>query len=331
MNQCPVCGSRFTRPRHRKGDYIVRSCAGCGLQFVPAELDADAVASLYGPGYFTSSGAGYRDYVGEEATHRWQAGRYLRRLQQMGVRPGRMLDVGCAAGFFLDEARLHGWEVRGCDVSGYAAEIARNRLGLAVDVGNFLELDYPPEHFDCITCLNVFEHLTDPAAAVRRFARLLRPGGILLLETWDADSITARMLGAAWHQYAPPYVLFYYNRSSLERLFGPTHWVLQQYGRCTKWISVRRGCEILARGTGGRIARSIARVGDGPVGRARLPYAMGDLVLAIYRRRAGIRERRDGPRERRTRARPLATMGRALRHDRRGADAAPRIRTARAS
>lgn len=330
MNQCPVCSSRFTRPRFSKEDYVVRSCSGCGLQFVPAELDTSTVASLYGRQYFASDGAGYRDYVGEEPTHRWQAGRYLRRLEQLGVGPGRLLDVGCAAGFFLDEARRHGWEVRGCDVSGYAAGIARDRLGLQVDVGSFLELDYPPQHFDCITCLNVFEHLTDPTAAVRRFSRLLRPGGTLVIETWDANSMAARALGAAWHQYAPPYVLFYYNRSSLERLFGPTHWELQQYGRWAKWISVRRGCEILGRTLRGAVGRGLTRVGNGAIGRARLPYAMGDLVLAVFRRRPGLNERRSGPRERRLHARPMVTLGRSLRHDRRGAGV-PRRTVARAS
>ena len=81
---------------------------------------------------------------------------------------------------------------RGVERSGVAAQHARDQLGLTVDVGEFAELPLPEEGFDCVIFWHVLEHLRDPAAALRRSARLLTPGGLLVvavpnLASWQAS------------------------------------------------------------------------------------------------------------------------------------------------
>jgi SAM-dependent methyltransferase len=291
--RCPVCLSQTVRSALQKDGVPILRCEDCRLRFCPSEPDRAALARLYGEAYFTGGGDGYEHYLQDEATHRRQARRYLRRIARLGIRPGRLLDVGCAAGFFLDEARCAGWQVTGVDVSPYAVRHAREVLGLDVHRGDFLAVDLPPNGFDLVTAFNVFEHLPSPRATADRLARLVRPEGFLLIETWDAESLAAGFLGARWHQYSPEYVPYYYTRRSLERLFGRAVWRTVAYGRWAKWISVERACAVLAHTLPTpRVARMIRAVGDGRLGALELPYALGDLVLLAMQRQPDRRRAR---------------------------------------
>lgn len=284
--QCPACRSAGVRAAFGKDGYTVLRCPHCGLRFCADQLDMRDLAPLYDEPYFTGGGPGYEDYVGQERTHRRQARRYLGYLHSLGIAPGRLLDVGCAAGFFLDEARRAGWTVQGCDVSPYATELARDRLHLDVQCAGFLEADLPNGAFDVVTAFNVFEHLPDPRAAVDRLARLVRPGGYVVLETWNADSLVARLFGAAWHQYSLPYVPFYYTPDALARLFRVERWRFARLGWWAKWISLERAAAVLAYNAPtpaiGRLAR---RFGHSRLGALEVPYVMGDLVIAAIQRR----------------------------------------------
>jgi SAM-dependent methyltransferase len=244
---------------------------------------------LYPAAYFTGGGAGYPDYVADELVHRRQARAYLRRAERYGVRAGpdrRVFDIGCAAGFFLAEAAKQGWQVAGCDVSDYAVAHARECLGIAVEHAGFLDTDVAPGTVDLITMFNVFEHLPHPRLVAFRAHELLSPGGMLMIETWNRRSLIARVLGSRWPGYAPPTVLYYHSPRSLRDVFGPDRWDLVHYGWGIKWISVRHGQAVLEH------ARSLAARPLGAaiqavpaLGTVCCPYATGDLVLAVFRRK----------------------------------------------
>lgn len=259
-------------------------CDGCRLEFAAREPDSGELPRLYGERYFTSAGSGYRSYLGEEASHRFQARRYLRRLESL-VRPGALLDIGCAAGFFLDEARRSGWSVRGLDVSPWASVHARQALGMDVATGSFLESDWGAERFDAVTMFNVLEHMASPRAVETRLAGLIRPGGIVAVETWDSTSLVARVFGHRWQQYDPRLVPYYYSPTALERLFPAPRWIPRIMARAAKWISVRRGLEIVADRSG--FARGLFdRLATSAIGRPRIPYLTGELLFAVFERAA---------------------------------------------
>src|SRR5205807_2536757 len=99
--------------------------------------EGNKLEALYSAEYFTEGGAGYPGYIADERTHRHQARSYLKKIGRLGARPGALLDIGCAAGFFLDEARRRGWDVRGCELSEYAQTYARDTLALDVARAGF--------------------------------------------------------------------------------------------------------------------------------------------------------------------------------------------------
>jgi 2-polyprenyl-3-methyl-5-hydroxy-6-metoxy-1,4-benzoquinol methylase len=94
---------------------------------------------------------------------------------------GRLLEIGCAGGFFLDEARKAGFDVVGAELNPEMAAIARDKLSLTVHEGMFETLGFAPESFDVIVAQDVLEHIRDPNTFVGHVAGLLKPHGLFFV------------------------------------------------------------------------------------------------------------------------------------------------------
>lgn len=127
---------------------------------------------------------------------------------------GRLLDVGCAAGFFLAEARRY-FDVRGVELSEYSSRFAREHLGLPVFTGSLAAAGFADASFDLITLWDVIEHVPDPFDVLRECRRLLRPSGHVVLTTGDIGSGYAMRSGPNWHLLAPPWHLYYFSRRTM--------------------------------------------------------------------------------------------------------------------
>jgi SAM-dependent methyltransferase len=227
VRRCNLCAEPVDRVRHlrwRKDGYDIVKCPACGTFFRADLPTPETLAEIYGPAYFSdamaaSAGEGYADYLGEEANHRQNAAARVTLVEQYQP-AGRLLDVGCAAGFFLDEARGRGWRVQGVELAEHMADFARSRLDLCVRTTPFAEIQVEPDSFDVITMWDYLEHSVDPAADLRRAASLLGPSGLLAVSTGDAGSIAARVFRSRWHLLTPRHHNFFFTRASLERAFG---------------------------------------------------------------------------------------------------------------
>jgi SAM-dependent methyltransferase len=215
---CVVCGRTAPNPLFRKDGHDIVRCAGCGHVQVaddPAGIDFGA---LYGESYYTGgSDAVFADYVGQEAARRAHARRKLAWLRHMPPRlprSGRLLDVGCAAGFFLAEAKAH-YEVQGVELSEWSSAYARDRLGLPVVTGTLADARLPGAHFDVITLWDVIEHVPEPVPLLAEAARVLKPQGRLVLTTGDWGSAYAQRHGEHWHLMTPPWHLSFFSRATL--------------------------------------------------------------------------------------------------------------------
>jgi 2-polyprenyl-3-methyl-5-hydroxy-6-metoxy-1,4-benzoquinol methylase/GT2 family glycosyltransferase len=133
---------------------------------------------------------------------------------------GKLLDVGCGAGFLLDEARKMGWEVHGVDLSKWAIEYARKELGIEnVLQGTLKNADYPVNHFDVIILKDAIEHLTDPKETLVEIRRILKSDGILCVNTPDIGSFLSRILRARWWGVKQSH-LYYFTRRSLANMLN---------------------------------------------------------------------------------------------------------------
>lgn len=218
-SKCAACGSESSRFRYQVGSYRLVRCGDCGLMWVSDPPLPDELQALYGEAYWEDPQTqGYRGYAGLEFGKRRHFASLLDVLERFHPPERSVLEIGCAYGFFLDEARKRGWRVQGVEFSPFAAAFARDRLGLEVSVGGVEQLGASAESVGVVVMWDVIEHLPDPAGAVCTAARILRPEGLLALSTGDVGSLAARIHGRSWSLLTPPWHLFYFTRRSLRFL-----------------------------------------------------------------------------------------------------------------
>lgn len=128
----------------------------------------------------------------------------------------RLLDIGCGNGSFLKRAASAGWTVSGIDFDPLAVEAAVNS-GIDAHVSTIEEFICDDGVFDAITLSHVIEHVHDPVGIIRRVSQLLKPAGLLFIETPNVNSIGALMYGACWRGLEPPRHLVLFTPLSLER------------------------------------------------------------------------------------------------------------------
>jgi 2-polyprenyl-3-methyl-5-hydroxy-6-metoxy-1,4-benzoquinol methylase len=127
---------------------------------------------------------------------------------------GRLLDVGFGSGAFLKIASEMGWHAEGIDFDPKAVEVARAR-GLNVSCASADELAVQEHQYDVITISHVIEHVHAPMALLRNLYRLLKPGGLLWLDTPNLSSYGARRFGSNWRGLEPPRHLVLFTPQSM--------------------------------------------------------------------------------------------------------------------
>jgi len=213
---CPACSGTWKWLYQKNGCSISR-CTGCGLgRAAPTAFDAK---DYYTEDYFNGGHSdGYFDYAASEEVLRHEFSRVARVLRRY-CRPGaRLLEIGCAYGFFLKEARKS-FEVHGIEIAEAAVQ-ACHRAGLrevhhgAADEAMLSRIG----QVDAIVMLDVIEHLTDPFHTLQACSRHLSPGGAMLITTGDFNSLFAQLSGRHWRLMTPPQHLWFFTPSSIRRI-----------------------------------------------------------------------------------------------------------------
>lgn len=215
---CWACGAAASLDDLFAPEGLYR-CPACGLLFAPFE-NADSLEQLYDDEYFEEYAAG-ESYDDDEAQRRHEA-RIRVALVREYLDTGRLLEIGTASGYFLDEARAAGFEVQGVEPGEAMARQARERFGLDVKTGIVEHVDLPENGFDAVCAWHVVEHLAGPERALERIKRALRPGGYLLLEVPNLESVNAHRWGKKWVNLDLGHHVAHYRRSSLEALLSRT-------------------------------------------------------------------------------------------------------------
>jgi len=226
---CDMCGSELHKPEFKKDGLAAVRCGDCGLVFVNPQPSPEYLASeVYGEAYFDAEkGYGIEDALGAGgAEQRRRAEKLFRRLER-DMKPGCVLDVGCAAGFMLDAARARGWTTAGSEISDFAARHAREKFRLDVRTGDFTALDFPPDNFDLVLMHDVIEHFTSPKKALLKAREVLKDGGRLVIGTPNYDCAPRRALGPGWGILQPEHHLFYFTPETLRRLLTETGFRLE--------------------------------------------------------------------------------------------------------
>lgn len=223
--KCDFCGEFQTTPVFTlrdlrlglPGEFLLVRCKRCSLLYLNPRPTWNVLEEYY-PAY-------YNPFTQVNSPKNPWSG-MVRRCKIVSIYQsgGRLLDVGCGTGAFLEEMSMFGrWELYGVEPVAIPAQITQSRLNNAnIFHGMLLESRFPSEFFDVVTWWDVLEHVPNPAACLRESFRILKPGGWLFIQTPDPDSWEARLFGPHWTGYDAPRHLYLFPRSVLIRQLRET-------------------------------------------------------------------------------------------------------------
>lgn len=211
---CTICGAARADPLYRLPAGTLVRCAGCGTVRRANLVDGEAAERLYDDDAYLE--APYFEVLKVGASRDQQPylvyTRVLERIATMQTR-GRLLDVGCSYGAFLELAADAGWEPLGVELSSKGCEYARRNRGLDVFHGTLEAASFPSGSVQAVTLWDVIEHLARPLETVREAHRILAPGGTLMLFTINQRSLISRvgdlLYRASGERWLKPLVLLY--------------------------------------------------------------------------------------------------------------------------
>lgn len=224
---CPLCGKRDYKTLYTpwqkdidprtvlsasggvRGTQYVVKCNGCELIYVNPRPAPELVIGGY-------TEAEDEIYVGAAAGREATFRRCVKLLERH-VKPGRVLDVGAAAGFFVKAAKDAGWDAVGVEPCKWLAQYGVERLGVDVQAATLGEAAFPDDSFDVVTMWDVLEHVPEPMEELREVLRILRPGGLLLVNYPDIGTIMAKMAGKNWWFLLSVH-LTYFSRGTLKAM-----------------------------------------------------------------------------------------------------------------
>jgi SAM-dependent methyltransferase len=163
---CDLCGSSDQALLYSKIDPVTRKefhlveCS-CGMAFVNPMPTAESIPLLYPADYL-------RDKTDLTAL-------YDRMMKYLPVERGKLLDIGCGRGDFINYASKAGWDVEGVDLMDWGTPHT-----VPIRVGDFLTMDFQGRYYDVVTAWALLEHVRAPSAFFGRVSRLLKDNGLFV-------------------------------------------------------------------------------------------------------------------------------------------------------
>jgi len=235
---CPVCGKNdyryWFRPHQSPGRIV--QCKECGFVLVnPIEttkalIQNGAVLGNKPTPLLTSSNIEdikgsweqplIERYMHEFPAKKLNAQDVLSHINSLTRRRGSLLDVGCGCGVFLGVASTQGWNCYGIEPLVMHAIFARAKFGLRITTDTLRDDTYPSEFFDVITAFQVFEHLIHPDQEIGSIRRILKTGGLLVIEVPNIDTIMVRLLRSRHRHFVQDHVSLFSGKTLTRFLNG---------------------------------------------------------------------------------------------------------------
>lgn len=217
--ECPVCCSKQVEIKFNLTDeHQVLSCLACGVEFLFPQLSDEALKKLYSENYYQSWGI--QDEQENESTKQMKIATFRLRLRliKQFISSGKILDVGCATGYFLEAAKEENFQPYGVEFSEYSSALAKKKFGEQnIFCGTLEESNFAPQLFDAITMFDLIEHVRIPEQTLTKAAEMLKENGIIAIMTPDTKTLSNGLMGRRWTHYKPEH-FFYFSNSSIHYL-----------------------------------------------------------------------------------------------------------------
>ena len=185
QNHCEFCGDSFNGRFYGKGSYyIVLQCPNCNLLWANPLINDE---------YLKLINSAYRDKFIYQENKIQQSKRFRKQLLtslklfENFSENSKILEVGSGLGYFLDICEEAGIDCQGCDINEEVVRICNEKKNRS-RVGSLDEF-YGNNSFDMIFAFNLIEHLPNPKLFITECNRVLKKGGLLLIETPVQESL----------------------------------------------------------------------------------------------------------------------------------------------
>lgn len=231
--QCPLCASSGRRVlmadlrdhlELTDATFNLVECTGCRCCFISPRPKLEHLARFYPPAYWYMEASRppvnllERIKALEAVYRRGLMQEEIRRLLRYVGAGKRLLDVGCGGGDIVKMAREAGFEAAGVEFSADAVAYGRAR-GLDVAQGTLEGAAFPDASFDGVSLFHVLEHLPDPVGTLREVRRILKPGGVLLVQVPNFGSLQAAIFRRQWFPLDVPRHFHQFTPESLQQAF----------------------------------------------------------------------------------------------------------------
>lgn len=219
---CPLCGQDRPAALFTATDRLGLSpdvhtlvrCGNCGMAYLDPRPADDELMRCYPAEYWGGRVKGPAEIL-RGLEERLKENYKLDAVSKAGLTGGRLLDVGCGRGEFIALLKGRGFEVAGLEPGEQAARRGREEFGLDIMHGTLGAISLQTGSFDALTMWHVLEHLPQPLAALTEAARVLRPGGTLILALPDFGGWQAGRFKGGWFGIDAPRHLSHFTRATL--------------------------------------------------------------------------------------------------------------------
>jgi SAM-dependent methyltransferase len=233
---CALCGADDAEVLRDDPPWKYVRCRGCRLIYVSPRPKPEAVEYVY-------KKKGVQDWV-KRKTYGFRkmadlknVGERLRRGEELVdvvgryKTGGRLLDIGCNRGFLLANAVARGFEGHGIEIVEWQTKMVEAEFGVTIHHRPLREIDppFPDGFFDAITLVDIVEHFYDPVADLGELHRILADDGFMLVNTPDAGSAYARVMGDDWLLDKPEEHLYLFDRGTLAAMLAKTGFAIERF------------------------------------------------------------------------------------------------------
>jgi 2-polyprenyl-3-methyl-5-hydroxy-6-metoxy-1,4-benzoquinol methylase len=217
---CKLCGEKVGLKVFKTLPDLIK-CKKCGLVYLVKPFERSLKESIYdNESYYEHLIAAQEDDV-EHSRFPWKG--YLSFLEKK-INKGKLLDIGCGTGFFLNWAKRRGWQVWGLDPSEFACRYASQNYGLNIFNAELSEINFSEEFFDVVTLWSVIEHVQEPLNLLLEVNRILKKKGMLGLSVPNIGSWEAKIFKERWGNLSPGH-LYYFDIRTIKLLLKKTGFV----------------------------------------------------------------------------------------------------------
>jgi SAM-dependent methyltransferase len=243
------------------GSHRLYRCDGCGNSFCYPVPTDEELAHYYRTYHLSASEGGLYDVVDARMQADFPA--KLAMIRKLGP-VGRLLDVGCGKGYFVDFCSRQGIQAQGIDLSASAIEYAKaNHQGEyycgKLEQASELGFEDPDQLFDTMTMWATIEHVSDPASLLRAAMSRLNVGGMLHLDTGIGNDWMDRWLPGNVQWYDPPQHLFVFSEQGMRKLCEDVGFKIVRYTGCFERTAARWWMRVVRNGVATLLFATVAR------------------------------------------------------------------------